>query len=162
MKTIYTDLTEKQFLKQLDDRCYKKENLLPKYADIDAFVYKLKNKKFWILQHYAEVGRSHGYANDRLVCKYFLDEKENVVVKYRYGKDIGFTLFGLVCLIFTTPVLSCLIFDAFTSDYIEIPGILILSVFFLLGIGIVFTRSKEVLRHQEERLYSICNIKYIS
>lgn len=158
MNTIHTRLAEKQFLEQLACLCRKKARFDSGYNDRDIFVYKLKENKFWLGKHYANVGRHRGdgFAVDRLDCTYCVDENGHVVVSYKFGRHPILHLPRVIAFCVGLPLCVSIILSAIQDVNWQIGGLLTSLAFLVFGVRGMFFRSKKELVPQVELLHRIC------
>lgn len=158
MKIIETRISEKQFINRLEGLCRKKAYFDKGYNDKDTFVVKRKDNKFWLGKHYALIGRSDGYANDCLLCRYTVRENGLVSVHYRFGKRITYLIPFIISCALGIPIAISLIYDAIVYADPQWNGILIAVLFLALGLFGLLFRSKKERKLLEKHLFKICNI----
>lgn len=156
MKTINTLLTEEQFLRRLKQNTTEKTRFNRGYEDFDTLVFKMKKNNFWIGKHYANGGKSE-YANERLNCRYELDDTGRVAVKYKRGVHPVAFFGNLLVLVFGICSAYSSVSEILAGNEIDFFGRIFLPVV-LLAISIfnLFFRTKKEWISQEEHLAHIC------
>ena len=159
MKSIQTRLSEKTFLSRLDSLCRQKTLFDKGYNDKDVFVIRKYKKTYCLCLHYAQVGRSDGYAMDCIFFRYELNCNGHVCVKYRIGKMISFLIPFVFCFAIGIAMWSALVFEAIVSKNVMWDGIIVATAFLMFGAINVLYRSKKQISLLEEHLFRICKIK---
>ena len=157
MKRIETNLTEKQFFANLEQFCRSTSRLYEECNSFETFVYKIKDKQFWIGK-YTSVGRTHGFLSTRLNCRYAIAQNMRIVVTYYRAKHpfhlMAHFLMLIVGLYFCIDSFICVFKQGKLFDLIIALGFLIVGIW-----GLIIKPSKEW-DSLEGHLYNICGIMY--
>jgi len=159
MKKIETNISERRFLERLETLCRKKERFDRGYCDKDIFVVKRNKNKFWICKHYANCGRTDGYAYDCMYCRYNVNEKGYVTVEYRLGKLRSALFAFVICFTVGIALWIPIVYEAVAFSNVQWGELCVTALFWIFGlVGMLFRSQKERLL-LEEHLLRICNIK---
>ena len=158
MKQINTLLTERQFLTKLESTCTLKTRFNNGYHDIETFVYKIKDNKFWLGKHHPEISRgAKAFSAARLNCKYFTNANGRITINYRKGKHpldiILHVIAFIIGLYFSANSLISYLKFGETKELI-FPILLI-----ILGVLAFIIKPKKEWNSLEQFLLKICNIK---
>jgi len=159
MKHIETKLTEKQFLRRLEELCKEKTRFDKGYTDKNVFIFKRNKSKFWLCKHYADVGRTDGYGNDCIYFQYKLSEKGHVIVEYTFGKLIMLLIPFILIFAVGIALWSVLIYEAIVFFNVQWGGLCITTIFWVFGLFGLLFRSPKERQLLEKHLIQICNIE---
>ena len=85
MKQVNTNLTERQFLSNLECSSRLKSRF-DRNNDAIRFIYEIKGNKFWLGKYDPSIGRTGGFSSERLNCKYEIAENGYVMLAYRKAR----------------------------------------------------------------------------
>lgn len=140
MKQISTNLTERQFISNLERNCRLKSRFNKNY-DAIRFVYEIKGNKFWLGKYDPSIGKTGGFSSVRLNCKYEIDENGRVMLTYRKGRHP----LDAVLLLLTLAIGGFGCISSFMNVFIksEIKELLIALAFLVVGVyGLVIKPYK--------------------
>lgn len=159
MKHIETKLTESSFLNRLKALCREKTRFDKGYNDKDVFVVNINKNKFWICKHYANIGRTDGYANDCIYFQYRVNKKGYVDIEYRFGKRLLYLVPFIICFTIGIALWIPLIYEAITFNNVQWGELSVTVFFWIFGLfGTLFRSQKEIVL-LENHLLRICNIR---
>ncbi len=112
---------------------------------------------FWLGKHYALVGRTDGYANDCLFCRYTVSEEGFVSVEYRFGKMRSLLIPFLVSLAVGLFFLGATVFDGILDGSWNFPVLGVGGLFLILGVvGLIVPAGKKDRADLVSHLERIC------
>ena len=158
-KFIETKLNEKQFLARLKTFCQEKTRFDKGYNDKDIFVTKRKNNRFWLCKHYANIGRTDGYANDYICFQYSINENGYIDIEWRFGKPLLSLWPFLISFTAGMALWIPLIYDAIAFGNVQWGGLCVTALFWIFGLFGAFGHSRKERVSLEEHLLRICKME---
>lgn len=154
MKQVNTNLTERQFLFNLE-LASRLKSRFDRNNDAIRYIYEIKGNKFWLGKYDPSIGRTGGFASERLNCKYEITENNHVMLTYRKAIHPLHTVLLLLALAIGTFYCISSFVNVFTK--FEIEELFIAFGFLAVGLyGLIIKPYKEW-KNLEMHLYTICN-----
>ncbi len=156
MKQINTNLTQRQFLSNLERLCRLKSHF-DRNNDAIRFIYEIKGNKFWLGKYDPSLGKTGGFSSERLNCKYEIAENGRVMLTYRKARHPLHAV--LLLLAVAIGAYGCI--SSFINMFrkFEIEELIIALAFLVIGLyGLVIKPYKEW-SFLEAQLYTICSIE---
>ncbi len=151
-KTIETSLSEKTFLRRLEEQC----PYCGRYMDADAFFLKREAHRFRIGYRLAHLSRGERQPTLFLYGEYHLNENGCVVVTYRLAYSLGRRIFAGALFLATLTVLVSLFLDKGAAQKGMLTELLITGL--LLGVAVVglLTSRRRIGNRLQQHLQEIC------
>ena len=156
MKQVNTNLTERQFLSNLELGSRLKSRF-DRNNDAIRFIYEIKGNKFWMGKYDPSIGKTGGFSSERLNCKYEIAENGRVILTYRKARHPLYTVLLSLALVIGTFYCISSFINVFTK--FEIEELIIALAFLVIGLyGLIIKPYKEW-KILEKHLHTICNLE---